>query len=141
MIYLDNAATTLKKPACVVEAVVAAMTSMGNAARGAHGSALSASRVVYDARCKIAELFGCKNADHVIFTCNSTEALNIAISGTKLDGDAIVTSGGRVLGITAVAPTLEAALADAYAAADTITFEKKYQRNDIGRRALSMMEV
>ena len=62
-------------------------------------------------------------------------------AGTKLDGDAIVTSGGRVLGITAVAPTLEAALADAYAAADTITFEKKYQRNDIGRRALSMMEV
>ena len=62
-------------------------------------------------------------------------------AGTKLAGDQIVTSGGRVLGITAVAPTLEAALADAYAAADTITFEKKYQRNDIGRRALSMMEV
>ena len=62
-------------------------------------------------------------------------------AGTKLADDQIVTSGGRVLGITAVAPTLEAALADAYAAADTITFEKKYQRNDIGRRALSMMEV
>ena len=62
-------------------------------------------------------------------------------AGTKLDGSQIVTSGGRVLGITAVAPTLEAALQDAYAAADTITFEKKYQRNDIGRRALSMMEV
>ena len=61
-------------------------------------------------------------------------------AGTKLADGQIVTSGGRVLGITAVAPTLEAALADAYAAADTITFEKKYQRNDIGRRALSMME-
>ena len=92
MIYLDNAATTLKKPDCVVEAVVAAMTSMGNAARGAHGSALSASRVVYDARCKIAELFGCKNADHVIFTCNSTEALNIAISGTIGAGDHVITT-------------------------------------------------
>ena len=92
MIYLDNAATTLKKPACVVEAVVAAMTSMGNAARGAHGSALSASRVVYDARCKIAELFDCKNADHVIFTCNSTEALNIAISGTIGAGDHVITT-------------------------------------------------
>ena len=92
MIYLDNAATTLKKPDCVVEAVVEAMTSMGNAARGAHGSALTASRVVYDARCKIAQLFGCKRADHVIFTCNSTEALNIAISGTIRSGDHVITT-------------------------------------------------
>ena len=61
-------------------------------------------------------------------------------AGTKLADGQIVTSGGRVLGITAVAPTLEAALSDAYAAADTITFEKKYQRTDIGRRALAMME-
>ena len=92
MIYLDNAATTLKKPDCVVEAVVAAMTSMGNAARGAHGSALSASRVVYDARCKIAALFGCQRVDHVIFTCNSTEALNIAISGTIRAGDHVIST-------------------------------------------------
>ena len=92
MIYLDNAATTLKKPECVVEAVVKAMTSMGNAARGAHGSSLTASRVVYDARCKIASLFGCKRPDHVIFTCNSTEALNIAISGTIQAGDHVIST-------------------------------------------------
>ena len=92
MIYLDNAATTLRKPQCVVDAVVAAMTSMGNASRGAHGSALSASRVVYDARCKIAALFGCKRPDHVIFTCNSTEALNIAISGTIGAGDHVIST-------------------------------------------------
>ena len=92
MIYLDNAATTLKKPDCVVEAVVKAMTSMGNAARGAHGSALTASRVVYDARCKIAALFDCQRADHVIFTSNSTEALNIAISGTIGTGDHVIST-------------------------------------------------
>ena len=81
MIYLDNAATTMVKPQCVIDAVIGAMSSMGNASRGAHGSALQASRTVYDTRCKLAKLFGCASPDHVIFTCNSTEALNIAISG------------------------------------------------------------
>ena len=81
MIYLDNAATTLQKPKCVIDAVVQAMTTMGNAARGAHGGALSASRMVYETRCKIAELFGCKLPENVIFTSNSTESLNIALNG------------------------------------------------------------
>ena len=81
MIYLDNAATTLQKPQCVIDAVVQAMTTMGNAARGAHGSALSASRRVYETRCKIAAFFGCSLAENVIFTSNSTEALNIALNG------------------------------------------------------------
>ena len=92
MIYLDNAATTLHKPRCVVDAVVAAMNSMGNAGRGAHGNSLGASRVVYDTRCKIAELFGCKRPDHVIFTCNSTEALNIALCGMFNPGDHVITT-------------------------------------------------
>ena len=92
MIYLDNAATTLQKPQCVIDAVVTAMTTMGNAARGAHSSSLSASRVVYDTRCKIARLFGCKRPDHVIFTCNSTEALNIALNGIFNPGDHVITT-------------------------------------------------
>ena len=81
MIYLDNAATTLRKPPQVIDAVVAAMGSFGNSARGTHEEALAASRVIYDTRCKLATLFGCKRPDHVAFTCNSTEALNIAIHG------------------------------------------------------------
>ena len=48
----------------------------------------------------------------------------------------LVTSGGRVMGITATAPTLQAALRDAYSAADTVSFEGKYLRRDIGQRAL-----
>lgn len=82
MIYLDNAATSLHKPAEVIEAVTAAMSAMGNASRGTHASSLDASRVVYHARVKLAQLFGCKRADHVVFTSNATEALNIAINGT-----------------------------------------------------------
>ena len=92
MIYLDNAATTLTKPQCVIDAVVKALNSMGNAGRGAHSNSLSASRVVYDTRCKIAKLFGCKRPDHVVFTCNSTEALNIAIHGIFNPGDHVITT-------------------------------------------------
>lgn len=92
MIYLDNAATTLQKPQCVTDAVVAAMNSMGNPGRGAHSGALSASRVVYGTRCRIAELFGCSRPDHVVFTCNSTEALNIALSGIFTPGDHVITT-------------------------------------------------
>lgn len=92
MIYLDNAATTLHKPQCVIDAVTQAMTSMGNAARGAHGSSLSASRTVYETRCKIAKLFGCKNSENVVFTCNSTEALNIALNGVFVPGDHVLTT-------------------------------------------------
>lgn len=92
MIYLDNAATTLTKPRCVMDAVVRAMETAGNAARGAHCSALTASRLVYDARVKLAALFGCGRADHVVFTANATEALNIAISGVLSRGDHVITT-------------------------------------------------
>lgn len=92
MIYLDNAATTLQKPQCVIDAVMQAMTSMGNAARGAHGSSLSASRMVYETRCKVAKLFGCRLPENVIFTANSTEALNIALNGIFEPGDHVITT-------------------------------------------------
>ena len=92
MIYLDNAATTLHKPPQVIDAVVHAMTLMGNAARGAHSGALEASRTVYGTRVKLARLFCCPRPDHVVFTANSTEALNIAICGLLRPGDHVVTT-------------------------------------------------
>ena len=62
-------------------------------------------------------------------------------AGDKLTEDGrLATSGGRVLGVTATAPTLKEALADAYAAAETVEFDGKYMRHDIGRRALAAME-
>ena len=92
MIYLDNAATTLRKPPQVIDAVVQAMDSFGNSARGTHEGSLAASRVIYDTRCKLASLFGCKRADHVAVTCNSTEALNIAIHGCIRSGDHVIST-------------------------------------------------
>ena len=92
MIYLDNAATTLHKPQQVIDAVVHAMQSMGNCARGTHEEALDAARTVYDARVRLALLFGCPRVDHVAFTANSTEALNIAINGLIDPGDHVIST-------------------------------------------------
>jgi len=59
-------------------------------------------------------------------------------AGTKRAGDEIVTSGGRVLGVTAVGPNLAAALGSAYAAAEKIHFDGMHYRRDIGRHANSL---
>ena len=92
MIYLDNAATTMRKPQGVSDAVVAAMNTMGNSGRGVHESALDASRLIYGAREKLANLFGCQRADHVAFAANATEALNLAINGTISPGDHVIST-------------------------------------------------
>ena len=92
MIYLDNAATTLHKPQQVIDAVVHAMQSIGNCARGTHEEALDAARTVYDARVRLASLFGCPRVDHVAFTANSTEALNMAINGLIDPGDHVIST-------------------------------------------------
>lgn len=92
MIYMDNAATTMHKPQEVIDAVVAAMSSMGNAGRGANEASLSASRVIYDTRDKLCRLFGGENPRQVVFTSNSTESLNIALNGLLQPGDHVITT-------------------------------------------------
>ena len=92
MIYLDNAATSMRKPACVAEAVVAALGSLGNAGRGASAGSLDAARVVLGCRERVAHLLGCPRADHVAFAPNSTEALNCAINGLVRPGERVVTT-------------------------------------------------
>ena len=60
-------------------------------------------------------------------------------AGTAPKNGRLVTSGGRVLGVTATAPDLKTALEKAYAAADNISFEGLHRRSDIGRRALEAL--
>jgi phosphoribosylamine--glycine ligase len=60
-------------------------------------------------------------------------------AGTALRDGALVTDGGRVLGVTAMARTLGQALSAAYDGADLIQFEGKHMRRDIGRRALDYL--
>lgn len=92
LIYLDNAATTLRKPPGVAEAVAQAILTAGNAARGAHGASMQASRTVYETRQKLAQLLGCPRPDHVVFISNSTTALNIAIYGLLSPSDHAITT-------------------------------------------------
>ena len=92
MIYLDNAATTLQKPPQVGQAIVQALGAMGNSGRGTHTGALCAAGTVYEAREKLARLLGCPKPDHVVFTANVTEALNIAVCGLLNRGDHVIST-------------------------------------------------
>jgi cysteine desulfurase family protein len=92
VIYLDNAATTRTKPPAVAQAVLEALSSYGNCGRGGHQGALSAARAIYETREKIAALLGCPRADHVCFTQNSTQALNIAVCGLLRPGDHVIST-------------------------------------------------
>ena len=92
MIYFDNAATTIQKPDCVAQAVMDAICSLGNSGRGVHSSALSASRMIYDTRIALAQLFGAESPDRIAFTANSTQALNTAIKGILQSGDHVITT-------------------------------------------------
>jgi phosphoribosylamine--glycine ligase len=62
------------------------------------------------------------------------------VAGAKEQDGRLVTSGGRVLGVTGKAPSLKEALHKAYAAAEQIRFENVYYRRDIGKRALAEQE-
>ena len=92
MIYFDNAATTLRKPDCVVEAITSALCNMGNPGRSIHDGAMNAARIVFEARMALAQLFGAESPDRIAFTANSTEALNIAIKGILKSGDHVITT-------------------------------------------------
>lgn len=92
MVYLDNAATSYHKPPEVAQAVYDAVLHLGNSGRSGHALSLTASRVIYQARKKIATLFGAADASHVVFTSNSTQALNMAIGGLFQAGDHVITT-------------------------------------------------
>ena len=92
MIYLDNAATTWPKPESVYREVNRCMTDYcGNPGRGGHTMSAAAGRAVYDCRCLVAELFSAK-PENVVFTLNTTYALNMAIKGIARTGDHIIIS-------------------------------------------------
>ena len=67
---------------------------------------------------------------------DAIEGVNVFHAGTKQDGENIVTAGGRVLGVTAMAGGLHDAIQQAYRGVSAIQFAKAHFRNDIGYRAL-----
>lgn len=93
MIYLDNGATTLIKPASVGRAVTQAMRSMASPGRGGHPPAMLAAETVYSCREAAAELFNVPEPEQVVFTMNATHALNIAVNSLAKPGNRVVVSG------------------------------------------------
>ena len=92
MIYLDNAATTLRKPPQVEAAMLEALRTAGNPGRGAHEPTLHAARLVYAARAAMAQLLHAPDPSCIAFTANATEALNIALDGLFAPGDHVITT-------------------------------------------------
>jgi phosphoribosylamine--glycine ligase len=78
---------------------------------------------------KGSEIRGLADAEQV-------EGVTLFHAGTRRDGDRILADGGRVLDVTAVAPTLAEARTRAYAAVDRIRWPDGFCRRDIGRRAV-----
>lgn len=95
MIYFDNAATTLPKPAAVKEAVWNAMETLGNSDRGAHDASLGSMRAIYFAREQAAKIFGAESPSQIAFAKNATEALNVAIKGLLGPGDHVITTAAE----------------------------------------------
>lgn len=92
MIYFDNAATTMHKPASVIEAVTRSFSYVGNAGRGAHGATLDADRMLFDTRLRLAQLFNGESPECFAFTSNATEGLNAAIHALIRPGDHVITT-------------------------------------------------
>ena len=92
MIYLDNGATSFRKPACVRQAVLNAILRCANPGRGGYEAAQNAAKTVYRCRETAAEMFDC-HPEQVVFTSNCTHGLNIAIRSLVKPGGRVVVSG------------------------------------------------
>ncbi len=92
MIYFDNAATTLQKPATVLKAIGECANHFGaNPGRSGHRLSMLAGQKVYECREQAAQLFGAE-PENVVFTENCTHALNIAIKGVMQSGGHVIIS-------------------------------------------------
>ena len=89
MIYLDNAATSRFKPKCVIDALLNDVKNSANSGRSGHKESVAHAIAVEKARAYFKETF---NFDHVVFTKNCTEALNLAIFGLIKDSMTVVTT-------------------------------------------------
>ncbi len=89
MIYLNNAATSLRKPEGVAAAMLQAL-NYGSVARGASECSLSMARQITMLRTVLSELFGFSHPERVIFTKNVTEALNMVLFGLLQAGDHVI---------------------------------------------------
>jgi cysteine desulfurase family protein len=92
-IYLDNAATSFPKPPCVTQALMQCVQKdCGNAGRGSHALALASAERIYRCREAVADFFGSHDPLRVIFTLNTTYAINFLLKGVLRQGDHVLIS-------------------------------------------------
>ncbi|MGM0410140.1 MAG: aminotransferase class V-fold PLP-dependent enzyme [Bacillota bacterium] len=92
-IYLDNAATTKKKPENVKKAILNYYENIGcSPGRGGYEDSIKAGRVILNARAKIANFFNVPNPEQIIFTHNVTYALNMGLKGILKNNDHVITT-------------------------------------------------
>lgn len=93
MIYFDNAATTKNKPSTVYDALNYYLKEVGiSPGRGSYSAGIEATRMLYQARTTVGSYFGMTRTDRVIFTKNSTEAINLFFQGFLKKGDHVIIS-------------------------------------------------
>ena len=93
MIYLDNGATSFPKPKGMIDAMDKCMLEYcGNPGRSGHAFSMRTGEGIYAARKKIAKLFNISDPTRVIFTWNTTGALNLGIQGVLKEGDHVITT-------------------------------------------------
>lgn len=93
MIYLDNGATSYPKPRAMTAAMEECILRYcGNPGRSGHTMSMKTGEEVYRARRKIAQIFQIEKAEQILFTKNTTEALNLAIKGILSAGDHVITT-------------------------------------------------
>lgn len=91
MIYLDNPATSMQKPAAVIESMHKSTLKLSvNAGRGSHRASLAGAEGIADTQELLADFFGIENPDRIAFCQNATHALNLAISGLLSRRDHVV---------------------------------------------------
>ena len=93
MIYFDNAATSFPKPKCMLQEMERCLRDYcGNPGRSGHGLSIRTGQGVFETRNRIAELFGIQDASRILFTSNTTEALNMGLKGVLNPGDHVITT-------------------------------------------------
>jgi cysteine desulfurase family protein len=93
VIYFDHAATSYPKPQSVINAVSRAFTQRGgNPGRSGHKLSLAAAEGIFECREAVADLFSFEHAERVVFTLNTTHALNMAIKGLVKPDSHVLTS-------------------------------------------------
>ncbi|MDR1471336.1 MAG: aminotransferase class V-fold PLP-dependent enzyme [Synergistaceae bacterium] len=93
-IYLDNGATSYPKPDEVCGAMIEYMTHNGaSPGRGNYARAMDADKLVYETRKALSKLLGAPRPGQIIFTCNATESINMALKGYLRPGDRVLTTG------------------------------------------------